>query len=59
MKVTQNAGNGISENSDSKFPGGTCPRNPSNKIHIHGQFFVPLSVTEVPLQPCEKKTSFL
>ena len=35
------------------------PPDPPNKIHIHRQFFVPLSVTEVPLQPCEKKKKFL
>ena len=58
MKVTQNAGNDISESSDfQNFPRGECPRTPLTKFTFTFNFFFPLSLIEVPLQPCEKTVS--
>ena len=37
-----------------KISGGSMPPDPPNEIHIHLQFFFPLSLIEVLLQPCEK-----
>lgn len=54
MRVTQNAGNGISESSYFQ----NFPRAPSpNNIHIHLHHFFPLSLILVLQKPCDKTVS--
>ena len=60
MKVTQNAGNGISESSDfQNIPGEHVPRPPFplTTVTFTNNFHLPLSLIGVQLQPCDKTVS--